>query len=370
MRWTIFLGYLAALAVSRPAPQDIDFDLVDATPDPTIANLTDVNAAAIVAAITADIAANLTLNLNLTRRALSARDDNVPVTVITSPGYTAPNPIGQAAINAPLDCNGVDTYMGAKLYTTPFSTAFCAAACSAQSVYNVAHPPASGNPRTCQFFNTYELYKDGVYQGQYCSMYTETWNTTYATNTGQTRGSDVYTIANSYISSNVTNSGLPSPLCPGTVVPPTPPSPPPNPFILQIDPSSGYSYAGQYIQVNDYYATTTSSVGSATQFFLDSNTFLSFKDPNDAGAIKYASGYVFTGPSPVTYFFFFTASQIAGASPVQPFTCSFSSEPPYTLSCSQDGRTITESYANQFRLFLGSALSYGMNTVKWNVLAV
>lgn len=86
---------------------------------------------------------------------------------------------------------------------------------SSQSAYNVAHPPSKGSPKTCQFYNTYGLYKNGVYQGQYCSMYTKAWDLSYATNNGQWRGQDHYTIDMSYISSNATNSGDVS--CPSDV---------------------------------------------------------------------------------------------------------------------------------------------------------
>lgn len=58
--------------------------------------------------------------------------------------------------------------MGVKLFTqTGFDTSFCAAACSAQSQYNTAHPPQDRPAQTCQFYNTYALYKNDMYQGQY-----------------------------------------------------------------------------------------------------------------------------------------------------------------------------------------------------------
>jgi hypothetical protein len=51
--------------------------------------------------------------------------------------------------------------------------------------------------------------------GQYCSLYSEAWNTTYATNVGQYRGSDLYTIQDSYSAYNKTNDGTVScqPVC-------------------------------------------------------------------------------------------------------------------------------------------------------------
>ncbi|KAG7004913.1 hypothetical protein G7Y79_00022g051340 [Physcia stellaris] len=185
------------------ARQDINFDLVDATPDPTISpgDTSNFNPSAAIASVVAAISAN---PLPQSKRGLEARD----VVVSTYAGYTINTPIGNAAINAPLDCNQHDTYIGAKLFTsTAFDTALCAAACSAQSDYNLQHPPVNGPVQTCQFYNTYALYKNDVYQGQYCALYTQTWNVTYATNTGQYRGSDHYTIQHSYIASNATNPG-------------------------------------------------------------------------------------------------------------------------------------------------------------------
>ena len=48
------------------------------------------------------------------------------------------------------------------------------------------------------FFNAYVLSKNGVPQGLYCSMYNQTWSPDYATNYGQYRGSDRYTVSESY----------------------------------------------------------------------------------------------------------------------------------------------------------------------------
>ncbi|KAK8119239.1 uncharacterized protein PG998_003865 [Apiospora kogelbergensis] len=130
-------------------------------------------------------------------------------------GYSGPTFLGNAAINAPLDCSGADTYIQPKVFTSgPFDAGLCAAACSAQSAYNLAHPPSDGtNPKTCQFFNTYMLLKNGVPEGQYCSMYTMAWDNSYAKNTGQYRGNDKYTIAYSFTFVNGTNPGKPAIPC-------------------------------------------------------------------------------------------------------------------------------------------------------------
>lgn len=68
--------------------------------------------------------------------------------------------LGNKAINAPLDVNGFDTYMGSVVFSTgAFDATLCAAACDEKSKYHLAHPPSDGTPvQTCQFFNTYLIY--------------------------------------------------------------------------------------------------------------------------------------------------------------------------------------------------------------------
>lgn len=124
-------------------------------------------------------------------------------------GHTSSISLGNAAINAPLNCKGGDTYLGSKSWNDNFFIEErCAAACTAQSNYNVVHPPSSGVPKTSQFYNTYILLKNGAQQGQYCSLYTKAWYSSKAMNTGQMRGSDKFTIGSSIIASNATNSGV------------------------------------------------------------------------------------------------------------------------------------------------------------------
>ncbi|CAD6448421.1 730eb83d-c379-4cb9-af08-d413e0040caf [Sclerotinia trifoliorum] len=126
--------------------------------------------------------------------------------VPTPGGYSPPSCLEDSAINAPLGCNKDDTFLGSRFFTdTPFDVSLCTAACDATSSYDLAHPPATGSSKTCQFINTYILYLNGVAQGQTCAMYTESWDSSYAKNTGYTSGSDVYTIGSSYTLSNSTN---------------------------------------------------------------------------------------------------------------------------------------------------------------------
>jgi hypothetical protein len=118
--------------------------------------------------------------------------------------------LNNAAINAPLDNQAFDTFMGSRIFTAgPFNASLCAAHCQAQNKYNLATAPKDGTPpKICNFFNTYLLYlnKTSNTQGQYCSLwvllvmireqtlisssYTEAWDSSYATNKGQYRGND------------------------------------------------------------------------------------------------------------------------------------------------------------------------------------
>ncbi|KAI0397632.1 hypothetical protein F5Y17DRAFT_318901 [Xylariaceae sp. FL0594] len=112
-------------------------------------------------------------------------------TVPNVPGYTGVY-LGNASINAPLNCLGQDTYMGVKIFTTSFfDPSLCAAACVSQNEYNVAHPPQDGTaPKICKFFVTYLSERNGSPEGQICAMYTQAWDKSYATNDGQWRGND------------------------------------------------------------------------------------------------------------------------------------------------------------------------------------
>ncbi|KAI7231232.1 hypothetical protein KC330_g6521 [Hortaea werneckii] len=137
---------------------------------------------------------------------------------VASPaGYGPATPLGNAAINAPYDKYGFDSYMGSAIFTSgPFNAQLCADACSMKSAYNKAYPPTDGSPvHTCQFFNTYILYMNGPSnpQGQYCAIYSESWPASYATNKGQYRGSDQFTIQYSFAYSNSADPGAPCKDC-------------------------------------------------------------------------------------------------------------------------------------------------------------
>ncbi|EPE29376.1 hypothetical protein GLAREA_00536 [Glarea lozoyensis ATCC 20868] len=119
-------------------------------------------------------------------------------------GFNGPSVLG-GALNAPLDPKTkTNTYMGYKFFSFTDYPAFsqgvlaCTTACKAQTAYNGRHPPATGKPSVCNQVNVYVLSKNNQPEGMYCSMYSESWASDYATNLGQYRGSDFYSVSQSY----------------------------------------------------------------------------------------------------------------------------------------------------------------------------
>ncbi|KAF1356711.1 hypothetical protein BDV97DRAFT_394603 [Delphinella strobiligena] len=136
-------------------------------------------------------------------------------------GWTSPLNLNNSVMNAPLrDCAGTWTYLGYKLIQSgPFDPTLCAAACDAQTAYNVANPPASGEIPVCGAFGTYLLTKtnsSGSFpQGQMCTMYTSLWGSQYAVNTASYDDSDVakYTYSDSFFYSKTAIQ----PICPSDI---------------------------------------------------------------------------------------------------------------------------------------------------------
>ncbi|MCJ1305500.1 hypothetical protein MMC08_008314, partial [Hypocenomyce scalaris] len=104
--------------------------------------------------------------------------------------FTGPTAL-PAAINAPLSSGAINSFQNA------FDVTQCAVACQGQTAYDHIHA-TKGVYNACNFFNAYILSENNVPQGLYCSFYTQSWGPSYATNTGQTRGTDVYTVSESY----------------------------------------------------------------------------------------------------------------------------------------------------------------------------
>jgi hypothetical protein len=159
--------------------------------------------------VTASNAVNTGSTQNNFEIVIAGSNGYIADTVSASPGYTTPIFLDNAAIQAPLDCNSKDTYLGFQIFTGPFNAAKCAQACSTQAAYSLAHPPSDGStPKTCKFFNTFQELKNGVVLDQKCVLYSQTWGRIVATNTGYWYGGDRFTVGLSYVYSNVTDGGV------------------------------------------------------------------------------------------------------------------------------------------------------------------
>ncbi|KAG9956696.1 hypothetical protein KCU61_g9638, partial [Aureobasidium melanogenum] len=103
-----------------------------------------------------------------------------------------------------------DTYMGSKVLTNSyFDPSLCAAVCTSQNQFNIANPPANGKPQLCKFFSTYMIAQNGNPKGQYCAIYSQAWDKSYATVDHTTSGTTTYTPGYSFIYSNTSSPGTP-----------------------------------------------------------------------------------------------------------------------------------------------------------------
>lgn len=136
----------------------------------------------------------------------SSNGYNKLVTPPTLTNFTGPDNYNNQPINCPKGAGSCAINAPGSAYITfktfddgKYDPANCAKLCQAQTAYNKAHPAQGATTyKACNYFNAYVLLKNGVPQGTYCSLYTKPFDATYASNGGQTRGSDVYTIAESF----------------------------------------------------------------------------------------------------------------------------------------------------------------------------
>jgi len=213
----------------------------------------------------------------------------------------------------------------------PFDVGRCAAACTAQSNYNIAHPPSDGSaPMLCRFFNTYNLLKNGIVQSQVCAMYSETWGSSYAVNTGYSSSGATYTIQNSVTYSNTADPGVCVPLACGYTAGKL--------FTLSIAPANpsinGHGTASIDPQGNGRDEVQFSATGPkdplAAKFYLDSQCHLhtiSGSVMADESANQDPSA---TGTT--AYNYFSSPSYVASVNAYQP-TCRVATDGSSMLTC-------------------------------------
>ncbi|KAL1301534.1 hypothetical protein AAFC00_005775 [Neodothiora populina] len=126
----------------------------------------------------------------------NAYNKNTPPAAVD--GFLGPSALG-GAIRAPPETGSYLTYQyfpfSQKQGYTPQT---CAAGCKTITEENSKNPKKDGSYQSCVQFNSYVLSKNGTPLGLYCSFYADVWGPQYADNYGQYRGSDRYTVSQSY----------------------------------------------------------------------------------------------------------------------------------------------------------------------------
>ncbi|KAH0551195.1 hypothetical protein GP486_007478 [Trichoglossum hirsutum] len=165
----------------------------DACPDPP--SLTNIKCTLWGYPVYAETAKNVGQSRSQFQVVIAGSNGYNKVPNFSTAGWIGPTVL-PAAINAPLQEDGTNTYMGYKFFKDVYDPAVCTAACDATTAYNKRHP-SNCKYKVCNFVNTYILTENNVPQGFYCAMYSASWGPPYATNSGQTRGDNVYRVVNS-----------------------------------------------------------------------------------------------------------------------------------------------------------------------------
>ena len=130
------------------------------------------------------------------------------VVIVGSNGYDKTNATTPAVVSSyspPQNCsgkaiNGGSYFMDSKFFAGAFDPRQCAAFANATTNYNrQAALNASQHSYTpCQMFNAYHVYKNGMPQGTYCSLYDTQLSTQWATTKQSYSGRDCYSVRNSW----------------------------------------------------------------------------------------------------------------------------------------------------------------------------
>ena len=107
-------------------------------------------------------------------------------------GFSGPTEFG-GAIQAP------SGYIGSRFFSGPYDPGQCVAVCLETTDYDKEHLVRSdGTYDACNFFNAYVISDNDVAQGTNCQFYTQPWDKSYSTNTGQYSGNDYWSVSSSY----------------------------------------------------------------------------------------------------------------------------------------------------------------------------
>lgn len=110
--------------------------------------------------------------------------------------------------------HGLQFFSFSQVQTYANGVVSCMAASTSQTAYNSRHPPkAPAKAIACNQVVVYVLSDENQPQGIYCAMYTQQWAPNYATNYGQYRGSDYWSVSQAYAYTNNTYAAQYQPIC-------------------------------------------------------------------------------------------------------------------------------------------------------------
>jgi hypothetical protein len=92
-----------------------------------------------------------------------------------------------------------NSYIGSRFFEGPYNPRICAEVCLSITLFDREHPREDGSFDTCRMFNSYVLSKNAVAQGTYCAFFTRNWDRRQATNVGQYRDSDYFSVSASFV---------------------------------------------------------------------------------------------------------------------------------------------------------------------------
>jgi hypothetical protein len=141
------------------------------------------------------------------------------------PGFSGPVS-WPGAPSCPVDpTGGYTTYFGSKYFSFGllpgqiqyFNTGVCVAACSAETSYNLAHPPATGHPKVCNHVVSYVVHDPFAQpQGIYCAFFTESWDASYGTFDASFYQGGEWSFGEAYAYTNATYSATYPAICTGS----------------------------------------------------------------------------------------------------------------------------------------------------------
>lgn len=125
--------------------------------------------------------------------------DDFQVVIAGSNGYVKNSPppsydafTGPVALPGAIFVPNGTSYVGSQIFSGPYDPSQCASASTTHNSDRQSATPANGTSDPVNFFVAYVVSKNNNPLGTYCTLYSQTWNSSYATNMGQFDGEENY----------------------------------------------------------------------------------------------------------------------------------------------------------------------------------